>query len=238
MELFRCERLKADLTARGCLMNQGLGRAGGNDPLNLYYGCVDCQVGRVIRKTSGLPVPQLRLTYDGWRVAAEVKRGKGERQTIGMAPRSKRKTGQEQNMDKKASRYEGNDIPLAPAGETAGVGETAKAGVGHKKVCSVCGVNPRQGRSSMCKECLRNVLNNAVTKAKRNEKIGAKAKKAYQVLRRYEAGEIIEAGERYKAIFCLWPEMEERLRARVQNSLRTLEAEMAFILREALRVEE
>ena len=105
------------------------------------------------------------------------------------------------------------------------------------KLCITCQVEPAEGKSSRCKTCLTKVLQAPGVQEKRVLNCGARTRKAHQVLKRFEAGELCEEFDRFKPVFDLVPGLEEHLQVAAVRAIRPLAAEMAFRLRQSMEAE-
>lgn len=113
-------------------------------------------------------------------------------------------------------------VPIAPVKE-----KTAA-------LCCVCQEQPRHGKSNRCLACLQAQVNTPEARASRVKSCSDRAREAHAIRRRFVEGELVLAEERYQPIFALVAGIEERIRERAEKNLRTIEAEMAVILRDAL----
>lgn len=102
------------------------------------------------------------------------------------------------------------------------------------KLCIVCKEKPRHKKSNRCLECLTEPFNRPEVKAKRLAGIGEQSRRAHKALALLESGQLVAPDQRYAGIFTLVEGLQEKIEARAAQNLRTLEAEMAILLREAL----
>lgn len=95
---------------------------------------------------------------------------------------------------------------------------------------------PEHKNTGFCLECNQARLANIpIDKRKAGQRrAGQRVKEAYQLLMRYEAGEIIAVTDRYVPVFDMVEGLRDFLEAAARENFRTLEAQMAFFLRETM----
>ena len=243
-DLFHCETLEAELTVRGCLVNQGRGQV---EPESVYRHCVVCEYGRMLRKTSGLALPVVTMGAN-WRPEvkgsaltaqgrmARLQAGKSAEQLTPRRQDAKKPARPGKNYpDREAQGIEMKPKPVAklPQVETSAIlGPNLAAGP--QKMCPKHPERPQYRDTGLCRECNQAKVDYIPQEkmAAARQKSGEVIKAACDLYRRFQDGEVVEKQKAFALIFAEVAEIKPLLEASAEYERRSLAAEIAVRLRQ------
>jgi hypothetical protein len=212
LELFTCDRLRAELTRKGCVANQEIAKA---RPGSIQgHACHDCDLGRVLAARSN------------W--AGEEPRAKYAERTGKMKKLPTTRTGKMKKLP--TTKELGGIDPDFTWGLTTEERIMEIRGDDHSSpMCKKHPARPGHKGSSFCLECLQ-------ARMQVNNKAGKQTSaEAFQVWRRFKAGEVVDRLTALEGIFGLVEGLQRQIEAAALENIRTIEAEIAIRLRESFK---